>query len=73
IIKIIVDTVLSSTSEYVEGVNGEVVENYEGEDQTDVVYNSQSDYDADNVASTSYADYGYSHTGSDYSGGSYEY
>ncbi len=73
IIKIIVETVISETNSYVEGVNGQVVENYEGEDETQQVYNSQSDYDVNNVASTSYADYGYTYTGSDYSGGSYEY
>ncbi|HLM69616.1 MAG TPA: hypothetical protein VK358_18890 [Longimicrobium sp.] len=72
IIQEIIETVISQTSEYVEGVNGEVVENYEGTEQTDVVYNSQTDYDNNNVASTSYSDGGYGHTGTDYSGGSYD-
>lgn len=69
----ITTTVSTETSEYVEGVSGEVVEVYEGEEQTQVDYNSQSDYENNIVASTSYTDYGYSHAGSDYSGGSYEY
>lgn len=73
VIKIIWETVTTETNSYVEGVSGEVVETYEGEDETQNVYNSQSDYDTNNVASTSYADYGYAYQGSDYSGGSYEY
>jgi hypothetical protein len=72
IIQEIIETVISQTSEYVEGVNGEIVENYEGTEQTDQVYNSQYDYDNNNVGSTSYYDGGYGHTGTDYSGGSYD-
>lgn len=73
IIKIIVEEVLSSTTQAVENVNGEIVEHHQGEEQTEENYNSQSDYDAGNVQSSSYADYGYQYQYTDYSSGSYEY
>lgn len=74
IIKEIIDSVVNETAEYVEGIDGEVVEHHEGQDQTEEVYNSREDYEAGSAAqSSSYSDYGYSYQYTDYSSGSYEY
>lgn len=73
IIKEIIEEWLSETSQQVEGINGEVVEHHQGEDQTEEVYASQSDYENGNMQSSSYVDYGYTYQYTDYSGGSYEY
>lgn len=73
IIKIIVEEQISQTAQQVEGINGEIVEYHEGTAETENVYNSDADYQAGAVASSSYYDSGYSYTGADYSNGYVEY
>jgi hypothetical protein len=71
VISTIITQELSETTEAAEGVEGTVVENYEGTDETNVVYGSESDYNANNVQSTSYYDGGYAYQSTDYSSGYY--
>ena len=75
IINIIFESVTSETNEYAQTGNGDVTAYYEGNDETEQVYASQADYDASNVQSSSYVDYGYSYQYSEptYGGGGGEY
>lgn len=73
IIKVVVESEISESAEQVEGINGEVVQTFESNVESESVYNSESDYQAGAVASTSYYDSGYAYSGSDYSNGYVEY
>lgn len=73
VIKEIIDSVVTETQEQSASVSGTVTEYYSGNDETTEVYASQADYEASNVQSSSYADYGYQYQYSDTSAGYYEY
>jgi hypothetical protein len=71
IIKEIVEIIITESTQQVNTHDGEIVEVYEGSEEIADVYASQTDYDANNVQSSSYVDYGYNYSYSYGGGGEY--